>query len=391
MNEPDPLRAPSIELKAFYWLLIVVSVAFAAILLPFSGAVMWAVFITIIFMPVQQRMLRWLRSPTRAALATLLVVLLIFILPLTLVSASLVQEIAHLTDRLKSGELNPAAAFQQLVTALPEFVQQQLRRLGLMDMAQLQARITAAMSASGQYLTGQLFSAGQQTLKFFASAGVMLYLLFFLLRDGRALSRRMGLAIPLDAEHKQRLFAKFVTVVRATVKGNIVVAAVQGLLGGLALWALNMPAVLLLTVLMAVLSLLPAVGASLVWAPVALYLLSVGDVWSAIALTLWGVLVIGLVDNVLRPLLVGKDTQMPDYLVLISTLGGISVFGLNGFVIGPVIAALFIAVWDIFATERQDTPPLEPQQPALDNDSAEAPPSLPAPGKEDPRPETPEP
>lgn len=384
MKTPDPLRAPSIEFKAFFWLLIAVSAAFAAILLPFIGAVMWAVFITIIFMPVHQRMTRWLRRPNRAALATLLVVLLVFILPLTLVSASLAQEIAHLTDSLKSGELNPAATFQQLVQALPEFLQQHLRRLGLMDMAQLQARITAAVSTSGQYITSQLFSAGQQTLKFFASAGVMLYLLFFLLRDGRTLSRRMGLAIPLDPEHKQRLFAKFVTVVRATVKGNIVVALVQGLLGGLALWVLGLPAVLLLTVLMAVLSLLPAVGASLVWGPVALYLLSTGDVWQAIALTLWGVLVIGLVDNLLRPLLVGKDTQMPDYLVLISTLGGISVFGLNGFVIGPVIAALFIAVWDIFATEHQEMPPLESQQPAIDNDAPpEAPPSLPAPGKED--------
>src|SRR5690606_36858933 len=173
--------------------------------------------------------------------------------------------------------------------------------------------------------------------------------------------------------HRQQLFVKFVTVVRATVKGNIVVALVQGMLGGLALWVLGLPAVLLLTVLMAVLSLLPAVGASLVWGPVALYLLSIGDIWQAVALVAWGVLVIGLVDNLLRPLLVGKDTQMPDYLVLISTLGGISVLGLNGFVIGPVIAALFIAAWDIFAVEHQDAPPLEqPPSPSPAPTPAEA-------------------
>lgn len=381
MNPPDPLHAPSIELKSFFWLLIAVSVAFAAILLPFSGAVMWAVFITIIFVPVHQRMLRWLRKPNRAAMATLLAIVLIFILPLMLVAASLAQEIAQLTERIRSGEVNPAAAFQQMVHTLPAIVQQQLERLGLLDMAQLQARVTALLAASGQYLTGQLFSAGQHTLKFIASFGVMLYLLFFLLRDGRMLSQRMGRAIPLAPEHKRRLFAKFVTVVRATVKGNLVVALVQGMLGGLALWLLGMPAVLLLTVLMTVLSLLPAVGASLVWGPVALYLLSTGDVWQAVALTAWGVLAIGLVDNLLRPLLVGKDTQMPDYLVLISTLGGISVFGLNGFVIGPVIAALFISVWDIFAAEHQDAPLLPPQEPEAitDEHSQPVPPTLPAP------------
>lgn len=385
MNAPDPLRAPSIELKTFLWLLIAVSAAFAAILLPFSGAVMWAVFITIIFMPVHQRMLRWLRKPNHAAMATLLAIVLIFILPLALVAASLAQEIAQLTERIRSGEVNPAAAFQQVVHTLPAIVQQQLQRFGLLDMAQLQARIAALLAASGQYLTGQLFSAGQHTLKFIASFGVMLYLLFFLLRDGRTLSQRMGRAIPLAPEHKRSLFAKFVTVVRATVKGNLVVALVQGVLGGLALWAVGMPAVLLLTVLMTVLSLLPAVGASLVWGPVALYLLSTGDIWQAVALIAWGVLVIGLVDNLLRPLLVGKDTQMPDYLVLISTLGGISVFGLNGFVIGPVIAALFISVWDIFAAEHQDAPMPLPREPEAitDEHSKPAPPTLPAPDSRD--------
>lgn len=376
-NPPDPLHAPSIELKSFFWLLIAVSVAFVAILLPFSSAIMWSVFVSIIFLPVHRRLLRWLGRPNAAALLTLLIILLIFILPLSLVSASLVQETAQLSERLRSGELNPAATFQKAVHALPQVVQQQLGRLGLLDLAQLQARITAMLAASGQYLTGQLFSAGQHTLKFIASLGIMLYLLFFLLRDGRGLLRRIGYAVPLAAEHRQRLFQKFVAVVRATVKGSIVVAMVQGLLGGLALWALDIPAVLLLTVLMIILSLLPAVGASLVWIPVALYLVSIGDVWQAVALSAWGVVVIGLADNLLRPLLVGKDTQMPDYLVLISTLGGISVFGLNGFVIGPLIAALFIAVWDIFAEEHQDAPPLE-ATPAAEPAPAKAEAELPA-------------
>ena len=102
---------------------------------------------------------------------------------------------------------------------------------------------------------------------------------------------------------------------------------------------------------------MPAVGAGLVWLPVALYFFATGAVWQGIALCAWGVLVIGLVDNLLRPVLVGKDTRMPDYVVMITTLGGMAVFGINGFVLGPVIAAMFIAVWEIYLGAPADTNP----------------------------------
>jgi predicted PurR-regulated permease PerM len=136
------------------------------------------------------------------------------------------------------------------------------------------------------------------------------------------------------------------------VKGNLLVASIQGALGGVAFWFLDVRGALLWGVLMAFLSLLPAIGAGMVWVPVAIYFLLTGAIWQSIVLTAYGVLVIGLVDNLLRPLLVGKDTGMPDYVVMITTLGGMAVLGLNGFVIGPVIAAMFIAVWHIYITTR---------------------------------------
>ena len=142
------------------------------------------------------------------------------------------------------------------------------------------------------------------------------------------------------------------TVVRATVKGNVVVAAVQGALGGLAFWTLGVHAPILWAVVMGFLSLLPAIGAALIWAPVAIYLLAVGHVWQGIALILFSTFVIGLIDNMLRPILVGKDTQLPDYVILVSTLGGLAVIGINGFVIGPLIAAMFVAAWQLLATEH---------------------------------------
>jgi predicted PurR-regulated permease PerM len=181
----------------------------------------------------------------------------------------------------------------------------------------------------------------------------MLYLLFFLLRDEDTLSKRIRDAIPLHAEQKRGFLLKFTVVIRATVKGDMLVALLQGALGGLIFWFLGIGAPLLWAVVMAFFSLLPAIGAGLIWIPVAVYLLVTGAIWQGVALIVFGAFIIGLVDNFLRPMLVGKDTKMPDYVVLISTLGGISTFGLNGFVIGPVIAAMFIAAWDIFSASRQ--------------------------------------
>ena len=145
---------------------------------------------------------------------------------------------------------------------------------------------------------------------------------------------------------------QFVVVTRATIKGSLVVAIVQGLIGGIIFWALGIPGALLWGVLMGCFSLIPAVGTGLIWAPVALYLLATGAVVKGVILIACGLFVIGLVDNLLRPILVGRDTRIPDYVVLITTLGGIDMFGFNGIVIGPVIAALFIATWNIVTRMR---------------------------------------
>ena len=148
------------------------------------------------------------------------------------------------------------------------------------------------------------------------------------------------------------LLVKFAAVIRATIKGSLVVAVIQGAIGGIVFWALGIHSALLWGVLMGAASLLPAVGTGLVWVPMALYLFLSGSIWQGIVLVVCGLFVIGMVDNVVRPVLVGRETRIPDYVVLITTLGGLQLFGLHGIVIGPVIAAMFIAVWDIAATMR---------------------------------------
>ncbi|MNO63415.1 putative inner membrane protein [compost metagenome] len=273
---------------------------------------------------------------------------MIAILPVIVISALLVQEGASLYKSVESGELDIAGYVSQFKHSLPPYFQHLLDRFGMGELNGLREKIVKSAMTGGQVLASKAFSFGQGTFEFIVSFFIMLYLLFFFLRDGAELARKVRAAVPLQEQQKRRLQLKFNRVVRATVKGNLLVAVTQGALGGLIFWFLDVPSVLLWAVLMAFLSLLPAVGAGIVWVPVAAFFLLTGAIWQGVVLVLFGVLVIGLVDNLLRPLLVGKDTRMPDYMILISTLGGLAIFGLNGFVIGPLIAALFMSSWDIF-------------------------------------------
>jgi predicted PurR-regulated permease PerM len=346
-----------LENQSFLLLLVAVTVAFAWILAPFYGAILWAIAVAVIFAPLNRRLQRRMGGrPNLAAAATVLIVIAMVILPLALIAASLLQEASSLYAKVQSGEYNFAAYVQRVFDALPAWATGLLDRFNLTDLSKVRDSLAAGLVKGGQAVAPQALSIGMNTFDFMVGLGIMLYLLFFLLRDGKALAQRIKQVIPLRADQKTALFGRFADVVRATVKGSILVAIAQGALGGLAFWFLGIHAALLWAVLMAFLSLLPAIGAGLVWVPLAVYLLASGAVWQGVSLILYGVLVIGLVDNLLRPFLVGKDTKLPDYIVLISTLGGIQVFGLNGFVIGPLIAAIFMVTWEILAASRTASP-----------------------------------
>lgn len=359
MNSVGGTGRRGLEGRAFLWLIIGASIAFAWVMMPMYGAVLWAVVIAILFAPLQKHLCGVLKRPNVAAICTLLTVIVIVILPLTVLITSLVAEATDVYDRIQSGQVSFGTYLQRIFDSLPAWAHQLLDRLGVSDLRGVKDKLSAGLSEASKVVVVQAVQIGQNTFTFLVNLLVMLYLLFFLLRDGDEIYRSVRDAIPLRADHKRALFKKFAVVIRATVKGNLVVAILQGGLGGLIFWLLGIQAPLLWAALMTVLSLLPAVGAAVIWLPVAIYLLASGEVGKGITLLLFGVLVISLVDNLVRPALVGKDTKMPDYLVLISTLGGIAVFGLNGFVLGPVIAAIFISVWNIFSeTNKTDEPVL---------------------------------
>lgn len=348
------MNTPQLQRGVFLALLAAVTAAFIWVLLPFFGAVMWGVALAILFTPLYKRLLR--KVPGRknlAALATLAICLVVVILPLAMVTVSLIQEVVQFTQAIRSGQINFAGYFQQILDAMPRWLLNLVERFNLGDMAAWQKRIAEGAAQGSQVVASQALAIGQNTFDFVVSFFVMLYLLYFVMRDGTDLSKTVRDALPLARPHTNYLLNKFTTVVRATIKGNVAVAIAQGTIGGLAFWFLGVQGALLWAVLMAFLSLLPAVGAALIWAPVAIYFLATGHYWQGGVLVFVGVFVIGLVDNILRPLLVGKDTQMPDYIVLMSTIGGMAIFGINGFVIGPVIAALFMAAWDLFAISNE--------------------------------------
>ena len=355
------MNSPGLQRGAFLLLLAIVTIAFGWILVPFAGAVLWGVALAILFTPLYRRLVVKMNGHRNsAALSTLTICLVIVILPLVMIGISLVQEVATVAQRMRSGELNFADYLAQIMGAVPQWLTNLLDRFGLGNVEALISKVTAALAQGSQLIATQALSIGQNTFDFLVSFFVTLYLLYFVLRDGAALSKTIRESLPMARPHTHFLLNKFTTVVRATIKGNVAVAVVQGAIGGIALWALGVQGPLLWGVLMAFLSLLPAVGAALVWGPVAIWFLATGEIVKGLVLIFVGVFVIGLVDNILRPLLVGKDTQMPDYIVLMSTIGGMAIFGINGFVIGPVIAALFMAAWDLFAQSgdiSDQTPP----------------------------------
>ena len=344
----------NLEDKTLLFLVITVSLAFAWILWPFYGAILWAIVLATVFAPAHRQLLSSMRQRANlAAVVTLLIIVTIVLLPLTLTAMSVLQEATSLYGRIEAGEVDFGRYLSQLLEALPAWATDLLDRLGISDLGDLQARFAGMFKEGSQFLATQAIAIGQGTAHIVVSFFLMLYLLFFFLRDGTELSQRLKEAIPLRNEQKRALFSKFTIVIRAMFRGTLLVAALQGVLGGMIFWILGIPAPVLWGVVMALLSLLPAVGSALIWLPVALYLLATGALWQGMVLIAYGALVIGLVDNLLRPFLIGMDTKLPDYVVLISTLGGIAIFGLNGFVIGPVVAAMFIATWDIFLASSQ--------------------------------------
>ena len=350
----QPHRTDELQHTSFLLILAVVSVMMAVIVLPFAQPLLWAALAAIMFQPLYRWMLRNLRGRRNpAAIASLLVIFFLIMVPALWIATMVIEEAIVLVTALQEQPVDLAALFDRGFAMLPEVAREAMDRNGWADVQEIQTRVQEILTESAGFIAGQAVSIGSGALSFVLSFGVALYVMFFLLRDGERIGRRVLRAVPVERSIADRLAERFLGIVRATTKGTGVVAVVQGALGTLMLTIVGVPSALLLGVVMGIFSLVPVIGTVVVWAPAGIWLLLSGAVWQGLFVLATGFIVISSADNVLRPILVGRDTGIPDWIILVTTLGAISLVGFSGIVLGPLVAGLFLASWSILREQRE--------------------------------------
>jgi len=354
-SEPQEHHKSQLEQASFLLLVAGVTLLLLAIAWPFASPVLWAGLAAIMFQPLYQRVLRQVKGRANtAAIISLTIIFFAVLVPALIIGTLVVEEAARVVFGLRAGDINIASWFDAIYAALPESLRTGIANAGFSDFSSLQARLQALLGESAGLIAQQAVSIGSGAFGFVLAFGLGLYVSYFLLRDGLSIGETILSSVPLERDIADRLAARFLSIVRATIKGSLVVGVVQGALGAITFSIVGIPSAILFGVLMGISSLLPAVGTGLVWVPAVIYLFATGAIWEAGVVLVSGFLVIGMVDNVLRPILVGRDTGIPDWIILITTLGGISLVGFSGIVLGPLVAGLFLASWSILREQREE-------------------------------------
>jgi len=339
-------------------LAIGISLLFFLVVEKFVLAVVMAAVLAGVLHPAYRRVVGLLRGrKSTAAIVTVLLTVIIIIVPTLLFLGVLVYEAAQVSVSLESWlaeyekYLSKADGLQQSIEETPV-----LREL-LPYQDQIVEKTGQLAAQAASFVAQQVVVATQGTAKFFLMLFVTLYAMFYFLKDGRKILDWMFAFTPLSSDDQQLLVATFTSVSRATLKSTLVIGIVQGGLAGAAFAVAGIGGAVFWAAIMALLSILPGIGTALVWVPAVFYLAMIGRYEAATGLAGWCALVVGTADNVLRPLLIGKDTEMPDLMVLLTTLGGLLLFGVAGLVIGPIVGALFITVWELWGSAMEHAQP----------------------------------
>ncbi len=322
---------------------------------PFVDVLLWAAVLAVVFHPINMKLRGKLGGPSRAAMATCGLAVLTVVVPAALIVLAIINESHGAADSLQAGLKRVLDPSQIPAKWIAQYVD--LRRYLSVDY--LSQRLSQFGGAIVERTLGFLGTAVGIIVQVF----VALFTLYYLLRDADSAVGAIQRMLPLTKSQSRRLFSRSRDVINASLNGVLVIAGVQGALGALAFWVLGLPSPLLWGVVMFFLSTIPMAGSTIVWAPAALYLLLNGHWVKAILLTAWGAGVIGTIDNVLRPRLVGGRTRLHELIVFFSVLGGLKVFGVLGIVIGPVVAAITLALLEIFR-EAEDEPSAIDEPPA---------------------------
>jgi len=328
-------------------LTLIFALAFLVMIRNFVEALMLGAVFSGIVYPLYRRFLSATGGrSTVASMLTLLITMMVILLPLILLLGLVAEQAIAIAQELKpwiEQRLQNPSAHQMSLPAWFPFAE---------ELKPYQAEMTTKAAElarkSGEFLGGSLIKLTEGTAIFFLYLFIMLYAMFYFLVDGPALIKTFMNYFPLSQGDKEKMTQVGLSVSRATIKGTLVIAAIQGALGGLGFAVADIDNYVFWAAVMAVLSVVPGIGAALVWVPVVAYLMMTGQMVAGVGLLLWCALVVGSIDNFLRPVLVGRDTEMPDLLILLSTLGGISFFGAAGLILGPMLAALLITVLAIY-------------------------------------------
>ena len=316
---------------------------------PFLPAFAWALALAVLFTPLQVRLEKKLKWPSVAAGLSVSVIGLIVVIPLTFAVQSLVVQAAHgaklVESNIQTGEWRRALEKQPFLQPMAETIEKHLDLPG-------------AINALSTWLSGIAMSLLKGSVFQVVEFGITFYLLFFLLRDRQIALKLLRSLSPLSSVEISELFARVADTIHATIYGTLFVASIQGFLGGIMFWWLGLPSPLLWGVVMALLAMIPMVGSLFVWLPAAMFLAIEGNWGKALILVLWGMMVVGTIDNLIRPILVGNRLKLHTALAFISVVGGLLVFGPAGLVLGPVTLAVTQSLLNVWPKYRLPRPVL---------------------------------
>ena len=328
--------------NAYYLLLTLITILFVSLIFNFAAPILWSIVVSIIFYPLYEKLLLMTNKKSLSSMLSLILILLLVIMPSIAVLGLIGNELINFINSSEN------YSFEQYFQMIPnESAINQLIAWSGLSINDLIEKADDFLISASKMLYQSVSTISANVINFFVSLFIFVYLTFFFLRDGEKILQHCMDAFPMKNEDESYLLDQFQKTTRATIKGTVMVALAQGFLGYLTLLLIGINGALIWGAVMALLSIVPAVGTILVWLPIALVLFLNGEIMDASLLIFSGVFIIGMIDNLLRPILIGKQTKMPDYLILLTTIGGISIFGITGFIVGPIIASLFISIWSL--------------------------------------------
>ncbi len=329
----------------FFVLLATVTVGFFTIMQPFFYPIFWAAILASIFYPFYKWLNGKLKVNNLSSAITLVLIFFVIVLPMIAVGTLVVKEALNLYSVAsdKSGQISDS-----LQTALNWIKHNPYTAQYSIDDSFVTQKLVEFYQSVTSYLLEGAKTLTQNSLIFTVSFFIMFYALFFFVRDGEKFLKEVMHFCPLGDRYEKILYNKFTSTVRATIKGSMIIGLIQGGLGWAMFAVAGVQGSLVWGILMVLLASIPGIGSYFIWLPVAIVMLLTGRIVAGVSMILFGALVIGTIDNFIRPILVGKDSELHPLLVLFSTLGGILTFGISGFIIGPVIASLLLAFWEMY-------------------------------------------